>query len=213
MSSIAANWLDKINLKVELIPEDRPNRPGTSIRPTHVTIHNTSNTNRGADANAHSRFVRYTGYYEHNGKKNWVSWHYTVDDRVAIRHLPDTEKGWHAGENGNAKSIAIEICMHQGINQPAANERAACLTAWLLNEHGLGVDAVVKHQHWTGKRCPALLISDAHWADFISMVKACTEAIKRSGDGISGSSLPDGVSFQGAMCWDDAPHDSMDVGH
>lgn len=99
--------LESINLKVELISDERPNRIGTSIKPKKITIHNTSNESPGADADAHSRFVRNRGYYMHNGKKNWVSWHYSVDDRVAIRQLPNDEKALHAGRRANKKSIAI----------------------------------------------------------------------------------------------------------
>ena len=110
----------------EFITAGRPNRPGTAIQPTSITMHNTSNTSPGADAKAHSRFVRETGYYMHKGKKNWVSWHYTVDDKMAIQHLPNTEMGWHAGP-ANGSSIGIEVCMHQGISSTATLPTAAQL--------------------------------------------------------------------------------------
>ena len=51
----------------ELIAPGRPNRPGTKINPTYITIHNTANSNEGADADAHSRFVRNKGYYDWKG--------------------------------------------------------------------------------------------------------------------------------------------------
>ena len=201
MSGNNANWLDGINLKVELIPADRPNRPGTHIRPTYVTIHNTDNTDKGADANANSTFVRYEGNYEHNGKIHWVSWHYTVDDRIAIRQLPDNEKGWHAGANGNRSSIAIEICMQQGIDQPAANERAARLAAYLLVEHNLAIGALATHKHWTGKQCPSLLLAGTSWADFVAMVDSYMLAMTgRTKDGVAVRTA-DPFRFRGGMCW------------
>src|SRR5690606_486707 len=127
------------------------NRPGTQMTPTRITIHNTDNTDKGADAHAHSSFVRKTGYYIYKGEKRWVSWHYTVDDRVAIRQLPDRECGMHAGSSaGDESSIGIEICMQQGVDQVAANRRAAQLAAYLLEEHGMSQGAVVRHQHWSG---------------------------------------------------------------
>ena len=52
-----------LNLIEELIAAGRPNRPGSPIAPRFVTIHNTSNTGSKADARAHSRFVRNTGFY------------------------------------------------------------------------------------------------------------------------------------------------------
>lgn len=194
----SALLLDSINLKIELIPPNRPNRPGTAIRPSYITIHNTDNASKGADANAHSNFVRYTGYYELNGKKHYISWHYTVDDRVAIRQLPDNEKAWHAGtEMGNVSSIAIEICMQQGIDQAAANQRAAQLTAFLLNEHQLPVTAVVPHQHWSGKHCPSLLLGEG-WPKFIAMVEQLFTALTSEIDTLE---LPGAFEFKPDMCW------------
>lgn len=99
---------ESLNLEVELIPEGRPNRPGTPLKASKLTVHNTSNTAKGADAKKHSKWVRETGYYTlPNGKKNWVSWHFTVDDVRVIKHLPIGEKGWHSG-HGNSTSLGIE---------------------------------------------------------------------------------------------------------
>jgi len=148
---------ESLNIEVELIEEGRPNRPGVSITPSKITIHNTSNSNAGADARAHSKWVRKTGYYMLNGAKNWVSWHFTVDDHRVIRHLPLGEKAWHAG-GGNAASLGIEICMHEGIDQAAAFDRAARLVATLIWDLGLSVDDVVTHRKWTAKKCPTLLL-------------------------------------------------------
>lgn len=173
---------ESLNLEVELIGEGRPNRPGTPIKPTKVTIHNTSNPGKGADARAHSKWVRNTGYYIlKNGKKNWVSWHFTVDDVRVIRHLPIGEKAWHAGP-GNAVSVGVEVCMHAGIDQVAAFDRAARLVATILYDLQLGVDDVVTHRHWTGKACPVLLLSDGHeadkWAAFRGKVVEYLEATR-----------------------------------
>lgn len=55
--------LQLINIKEELIATGKQNRPGVIIRPSKITIHNTSNTNAGANADMHSRFVRNTGFY------------------------------------------------------------------------------------------------------------------------------------------------------
>jgi N-acetylmuramoyl-L-alanine amidase CwlA len=157
---------ESLGLEVELIEEDRPNRPGVPIKPEYLTIHNTSNTGSKADAKAHSKWVRKTGYYKlRNGNKNWVSWHYTVDDMRVIKQLPVTEKGWHAGK-GNSVSLGIEICMHKEINQEAAFDRAARLCACLLYDFSLSVDAVVTHKHWTGKSCPVLLLEGNKWDKF-----------------------------------------------
>ena len=159
----------------EFIAVGRPNRPGRAIHPTSITMHNTSNTSPGADAKAHSRFVRNTGHYVlRSGRKNWVSWHYTVDDNVAIQHLPNTEMGWHAGP-ANGSSIGIEVCMHQGINRDLADRRAAALVAKLLRDLGLTRNDIKTHKDWTRKDCPTLLLPQ--WQAFLALVDDARNAL------------------------------------
>ena len=159
----------------EFIAVGRPNRPGRAIHPTSITMHNTSNTSPGADAKAHSRFVRNTGHYVlRSGRKNWVSWHYTVDDNVAIQHLPNTEMGWHAGP-ANGSSIGIEVCMHQGINRDLADRRAAALVAKLLRDLGLTRNDIKTHKDWTRKDCPTLLLPQ--WQAFLALVDDVRSAL------------------------------------
>lgn len=167
-----------LNLSEELIPPGRQNRPGTRIRPAFVTMHNTSNANAGADARAHSRFVRNTGHYMLNGRQNWVSWHYSVDDRCVIKHLPANEKAYHAGP-ANSVSIGIEVCMHQGIDRAAADLRAARLAAALLFDFSLGIGGLRTHKSWTGKQCPTLLLS--HWTSFVRQVEEIRASITSAG--------------------------------
>lgn len=164
-----------LNLREELVAAGRPNRSGRAMRPTSVTVHNTSNTSPGADAAAHSRFIRNTGNYKlKDGRLNWVSWHYTVDDKCAIKHVPINERAIHAGA-ANGSSIAIEVCMNSGIDQAAANLRAARLVAALMHDLKLGPDALKSHKDWTGKACPVLLLP--RWDDFRRQVQAILAAI------------------------------------
>jgi hypothetical protein len=158
-----------LNLIEELIAAGRPNRPGSPIAPRFITIHNTSNTGSRADAKAHSRFVRNTGFYTlASGKKNYVSWHYTVDDACVVKHLPINERAIHAGA-ANGVSIGIEVCMHREINQPAANDRVARLVAALLHDLKLTTAAIRTHKSWTGKTCPVLLLPQ--WQAFTAKVQ------------------------------------------
>lgn len=154
-----------LNLIDQFIPLARPNRPGVPLDIKFITIHNTSNANKNADALAHSNFVRKTGFYRRrDGKEQLVSWHYTVDDRIVIKQIPISEIAFHAGRAANKSSIAIEVCMHEGIDQYAANIRAAKLVAILCYDLFLSLDSVVTHKHWTGKNCPVLLL--AEWDKF-----------------------------------------------
>ena len=90
----------------DLIPKGRRNRPGYKLTPKYITIHDTANTQTGADARAHANYLK-------NSPNLEASWHFTVDDKVIIQHLPLSENGWHAGDGangtGNRQSIGIEI--------------------------------------------------------------------------------------------------------
>lgn len=192
---------ESLNLKIELIPEDMQNRPGTSISATSITIHNTSNANSGADADAHSRFVRTKGYYEneHTGKRTWVSWHYTVDDKKAIKQLPINEKAFHAKE-GNETSIGIETCMHKEIDQEEADDRLARLVAVLCYDLKFSTDAVFPHKKWTGKNCPILLLKK--WEQFIERINHYLDAITESKKVKSRSLSISKNTFNETMCWE-----------
>lgn len=165
-----------LNLKQDYISSGKPNRPGTPMTLEYITIHNTDNVKKGADALAHAKFVKNTGYYINSaGEKIYVSWHYTVDDTRIIKHLPINEMGYHARNNGNLRSVGIEICMNNGIDQEAAFLRATRLVAALLYDLKKPKDIVVPHYFWTGKKCPSLLLTNSgpgqKWNDFILKVR------------------------------------------
>lgn len=157
----------ELQIKTDMIPSGASNRPGTTIRPQFVCIHETDNPSPGADALAHARYLK-----GDDARRRKVSWHYTVDTERVVKHLPLSEKGFHAGTSeGNRKSVGIEICVHQGIDQPKANRRAALLAAVLCQAFDLSVEAVVPHRHWSGKACPAKILAGAGgFADFRSKV-------------------------------------------
>ncbi len=165
----------QLNLLYIPIPSGNQNRPGGKHKKTTITIHNTSNASKGADALAHSRWVNNTGFYKVKGRRNWVSWHYSCDELRIVKHLPTTETGYHAGKpEGNAHSIGIEICMNSDMDFTKAVDRAAKLVAVLIKSLGLTTDAIVPHYHWTKKNCPVKMLDGgkpgAKWAAFIAQV-------------------------------------------
>jgi N-acetylmuramoyl-L-alanine amidase len=167
----------KLNLVEDLIPESHSNRPGTKIQPEYITIHNTDNSNPGADARAHAKYLKNA-----DARERKVSWHYTVDDKECIKHLPINEEGWHAATTeGNKKSIGIEICMHEGINQENANHKAATLAAILRYDLKIPRDNIVTHHRWSGKNCPRLLLDNGKpgekWEQFVEEVNHIYEDI------------------------------------
>ncbi len=155
----------------DLIPKGRRNRPGYRLDPKYITIHDTANTQSGADAKAHASYVKSAA-----AAAIPVSWHYTVDDKVIYQHLPLNENGWHAGDGangtGNRQSIGIEICENRDGNRAAAEANAAWLVAKLLREFNLGLDRVKQHYDWSGKNCPAQIRGRKNgWANFLKAVE------------------------------------------
>lgn len=137
-------------------------RPGHPMQPRYITIHNTANTNEGADAEMHARYL-------HNGASGRVvSWHFTVDDRQIYQHIPLNENGWHAGDGGegtgNRESIGIEICENSDGAFGKAVAHAVWLIKKLMTEHDIGIENVVPHQYWSGKNCPRRLLDQ--WTGF-----------------------------------------------
>jgi len=148
----------------DFIPMSNANRPGTIINPGYITIHNTANTNVGADAKAHANYVK--------NPSTQVSWHYTVDDHQIYQHLPTNEVGWHAGTSaGNSQSIGIEICENADGNHEVAVQIAQELVGVLMANHGIGIGRVVSHQHWSGKYCPNRLLDRWQW--FLDGIQKC----------------------------------------
>lgn len=163
-----------ITIRQDLIPAGRKNRPGGTDPDKYITIHETGNFAKGADASAHASYLKSDA-----AVKAQMSWHYTVDDHAIVQHIPDGEKAWHAGDGangpGNSQSIGIEICVDAGGDFAQAKRNAAALVRLLRKEHGIGLGNVVQHNHWNGKDCPHTIRHTAGgWADFLRLVEKST---------------------------------------
>ena len=131
---------------VDLIPKGRSNRPGGVNSMQYITLHDTGNPAKGANALNHAQYLKGSPA---------VSWHYTVDDTRVVQHLPDSEEAWHTGtRKGNTTSIGIEVCINSDGNLTAAYDRAAVLCAGLCKQHAIPVGNIVQHNFWNGKDCP-----------------------------------------------------------
>lgn len=138
----------------------------------YVTIHQTGNLSRGANANMHARLQK-------NNPRN-ASWHWQVDAVEAVQSFPHSVRCWHASDGGgpgNMQSIGIEICINQdqNYNQQVAN--GAKLAAWVLNHEGLTLDKMYRHYDWdkkSRKRCPRQIMDGKNgitWTKFRQMVQ------------------------------------------
>ncbi len=159
-------------IKEMLAPAFSAARPGYTMVPGYITIHNTANTNRGAGAVSHGK------YLSGAGAKKAVSYHYAVDDSAIVHIIPDSENAWHAGDGangkGNRRSLAIEICENPESDLLRATDNAAELTAKLMRDWNIPLSNVVQHNHWSGKDCPhRLRIGEPYsWNTFLARVQS-----------------------------------------
>ena len=168
-----------IAIQTYLIDQEADNRPGGSNPCKYITIHETGNAAKGADAVAHAAYLDSDA-----GKRDMVSWHYTVDDHAIVQHLPDYETAYHAGDGkdgpGNTTSIGIEICVNAGGDFEAAKANAAALVRLLMEEHGIHIDHVVQHNHWNGKDCPKTIRATAGaWEAFLALCRGETANVSK----------------------------------
>ena len=158
--------------RVAIIPRTNANRPGRKLRggiPAYITIHETGNTDKGANAEMHSRFV-FTG-----GGAEGVSFHYVVDDHESIQLVPDDEVAWHAGDGpfgpGNSTSLAVEACVNSDGNFERTKRNLVKLVVKLMLAYGIPASKVVQHNYWSGKDCPHFLRLSG-WDRLISQLTA-----------------------------------------
>ena len=169
-----------IAIQEHIISDGRKNRPGRDTNPdTYITIHETGNAAKGADAAAHGAYLDSAA-----GEDALVSWHYTVDDHAIVQHLPDYETAYHAGDGkdgpGNATSIGIEICVNAGGDFAQAQANAASLVRLLMEDHGIPIDRVVQHAHWNGKDCPKTIrATTGAWEGFLALCRGETANVSK----------------------------------
>lgn len=162
-----------IEIKQQLVSQSVQNARtynGTNGRKT-VTMHQTGNTNRGANAEMHARL-------QSNLNPRLASWHIQVDDVVAIQSFPFSARCWAAGDGrgpGNYDSIHIEMTINSDANYKKTLENGAKVAAKVLKDENLTINDLKQHYDWSRKNCPAQLRANKDsisWADFKAMVQA-----------------------------------------
>lgn len=175
-----------IRLKMDLVPRGTHGRKVVRpMSPRYITIHSTQNWT--ADAWRHSLALKRGALRapkRRGGNRiGYLIWHFTVDDKVAIQHMPTSEQGEHADFDGpgNRYSIGIEMCEHRGSSRSATVERTAKLVALLMKKQGIPLNNVKPHYHWPrrgaspqNKNCPHFLLDNgrpgAKWRAFLGQV-------------------------------------------
>lgn len=151
-------------------------RPEYPLKPDFITVHNTANTQPGANAEMHGKYLLNQAS---SNPESWVSWHFTVDDKQIVQHLPLDEAGFHAGDNGgpgNRSSIGIEITENIDGNYEKAEENAKKLIAYLMHELKIPLENVKGHIHWSGKYCPRVILNNG-WNKFKNSLKQVYDSV------------------------------------
>lgn len=176
----------EVNLRPDLVRLGTAGRKRVRpMNPRYITIHSTQNYT--ADARQHALALKRgslrSPITRHGNRIGFLIWHFTVDDSVAIQHLPIHEQGEHADFHGpgNRLSIGIEMCENRGNNRAATLDRSAKLTAVLMKKNGIPLRNVVPHYHWPrygkhppNKNCPHFLLDNGRpgptWRAFLRRV-------------------------------------------
>ncbi len=175
----------KMAVDEQLITKGTNARPGTIKSSTqYIVVHDTANTNSYADAQNQANYLK-------NNQDTDTSWHYTIDESVCIRSIPDKEVAWHAGDGGrtwgstyfnetyqawsitggSVNGIGIESCVNSSGDYGMTERNLAKLVAQLLLENNLTIDRVKQHNDFSGKNCPALLRQMGFWNRFLYLVQ------------------------------------------
>jgi len=182
-----------MKIKQQLVPNRLAGRVilGTNNKKRWITIHDTGNTSRGANARVHANL-------QSRGNSRKASWHYSVDDREAIQSFLDSSSCMHCGDgrgNGNMNSIGIEICINRDGNYRKAVENAIELTKHLMKKYNIPASRVVRHHDWDGKYCPRQLMNGKDgltWGWFKSQLAGKPSTVKvttKSNNTIAGVKL------------------------
>ncbi len=127
----------------------------------YIVIHDTGNTDRGANANAHYNYF--------NGGDRQSSAHYFVDGNNIIQIIEDWNKSWHCGDGGgmygisNGNSIGIEICINSDGDYNKTISNTIDLVKYKMKQFGIPINKVVRHYDASRKKCPGSMSSN-NWA-------------------------------------------------
>jgi len=164
----------------KILPIGASNRPGlmTALAPGvppfnddniyWVVVHDTASTGTGSGALAHANWLYNDANSANPSVK--VSWHYTVDDTYIYQHLPEIERGYHAGDGsslalqgttylggGNRNGIGIEMAVNDDGDMYRTWQRTAKLVVDILVRHNMPITQQKYHNDFSGKDCPNTL--------------------------------------------------------
>ena len=121
-----------------------------------IVIHYTGNYSKGANAEAHYRYL--------NNATRYGSAHFYVDDKEIIQTIGDSMVAWSVGDNqghgrylngcNNSNSLSIEFCVNSDSNQDLTYKNVLELTKNLMKKFNIPADKVCRHYDVSRKDCP-----------------------------------------------------------
>lgn len=163
-------------------------RPGvlkTGIE--NIIFHDTGNYTIGTGARNHATYMvgtwNRTVNYNYGKPYGYRSWHYTVDDKEIIQHIPDNEIGFH-GDTYEAytTTIGIETAISKGTNFFTTWHRTAKLMSSLMSKYDLSIENIKQHYDFSGKDCPQVLRASGLWSTALKMIEAEYLVLEELGD-------------------------------
>lgn len=149
----------------KIIPINKYNRPGTTIKPKRICVHYTGDCGKSA-----SQLVAYWNNVAKGVFKDkpwsWTSAQYIIGlDGEITRCIPDNEMAY-AAANQNVDTIHIEVCYKKqnGEFEKASITALEELVRHLMDKYKIFADNVVRHYDLTGKHCPCYYVDEDRWA-------------------------------------------------
>ena len=149
------------------------NRSRRSAAIKYIVVHDTGNTDRGADAERH---YQYFNSGDHDSSADVF-----VDDHQAIQ-VNDWDKyyTWHCGDGHgkygitNGNSVGVEMCINPDGDYNKAFDRTVEVVKELMQTLGIDANHVVRHYDASRKDCP-MSMSGNGWARWNEFKKRITE--------------------------------------
>ena len=137
----------------------------------YIVIHDTQNTSKGANADAHFKYF--------NGGNRNSSADFFVDDKKIIQINDYTKYAtWQVGDGKgkygitNHNAIGVEICINSDGDYEKAFLKAVELTKYLMKELNIPAERVIRHYDASRKNCPASMRNNnwAKWKEFKQLI-------------------------------------------
>lgn len=132
---------------------------------TVIVVHESANKSKGAGARAHHKL-------QWNGNSRPASWQYQVDDKEAIQSFSENLRLWHAGSTAIPFTIAIELCVNSDSDYNKAVHNLVDLVVDIAKRNNITTNNIVTHMFYTGKNCPAQMLSGKYGWTYNSFINA-----------------------------------------